>query len=138
MTQSVPRETGARRNRPATATLRALQVAAVASLLAVVYQFVTAGKVFSGSMAALDLHGAGAIAVHVIFGLTSVAAAAHWRIRQAPVWPAVVAAVVFVLSFAQAYLGTGQTLWAHVPGALVLTIGVVWVTSWSFSRSARR
>ncbi|GAB3261139.1 hypothetical protein [Arthrobacter pigmenti] len=138
MTQSRPRETETRRPTPATATLRALQVAAAASLLAVVYQFITAGNIFSGSMAALDLHGAGAIAVHVIFGLTTVAAAAHWRIPHAPLWPAAVAAVMFVLSFVQAYLGSGQTLWAHVPGALMLTIGVVWVTSWSFSRNARR
>lgn len=138
MTHFRPRGAETHRSPPATATLRTLQVTAVGSLLTVVYQFITAGNIFSGSMAALDLHGAGAVAVHVIFGLTTVAAVAHWRVRHAPLWPAAVAALVFVLSFVQAYLGSGQTLWAHVPGALVLTVGVVWVTAWSFSPSARR
>lgn len=138
MTQSGPTNAETRQAPPATATLRALQVTAVASLLALTSQFITAGNIFTGSMAALDLHGAGAIALHAGLGLATLAAAAHWRIRHAPLWPAVVTAAVFVLSFVQAYLGSGATLWAHVPGALVLTIGVVWVTSWSFSRSARR
>ncbi|GAB3521771.1 hypothetical protein [Arthrobacter monumenti] len=137
MTQSGPPNAETRQTPPATATLRALQVTAVVSLLALISQFITAGNIFSSSVAALNLHGAGAIAMHVIFGLATLAAAAHWRIRHAPLWPAVVTAVVFVLSFVQAYLGSAATLWAHVPGALVLTIGVVWVTSWSFSRSAR-
>ncbi|GAB3521058.1 hypothetical protein [Arthrobacter monumenti] len=139
MTQSGAPYAETRQTPPATASLRALQVTAAVSLLALIYQFITAGNIFSGSIAALDLHGAGAIAMHVIFGLATVAAAAaHWRIRHAPLWPAIVTAVVFLLSFVQAYLGSGGTLWAHVPGALVLTIGVVWATSWSFSRRARR
>ncbi|MGH3504964.1 MAG: hypothetical protein ACRDQA_29320 [Nocardioidaceae bacterium] len=122
---------------PATATLRALQATAVVSVLALIYQFITAGQILSDNKPALDLHGAGAIAVHVLFGLTLLAATAHWRLRHAPLWPTVIAAVVFALSFLQAHLGTDDTLWAHVPGALVLTVGLVWVTSWSFSRSAR-
>lgn len=137
MTQSGPPTVETSQTPPATTALRALQVTAVASLLALTSQFITAGNIFSGSMRALDLHGAGAITMHVIFGLATVAAAAHWRIQRAPLWPAIVTAVVFVLSFVQAYLGSHETLWAHVPGALVLTIGVVWVTSWSFSHKAR-
>jgi hypothetical protein len=48
-----------------------------------------------------------------------------------------VSAVVFVATFVEASYGHGRTLYIHVPLALVLTIGTVWVTAWSFTRSAR-
>jgi hypothetical protein len=48
-----------------------------------------------------------------------------------------VAAVTFLLTFLQAYLGSSDQIALHVPGALVITVGVVWLTSWAF-RSARR
>jgi hypothetical protein len=31
-------------------------------------------------------------------------------------------------------LGDAGNLSAHVPGALVLTVGTVWVTAWAFQR----
>jgi hypothetical protein len=46
----------------------------------------------------------------------------------------VVSAVVFVAPFVQAAVGHAQNLSAHVPGALALTVGIVWVTAWAFSR----
>jgi hypothetical protein len=67
-----------------------------------------------------------------------IAAAAHWRIRRTSVWPTVVAVVVFLLSFVQAEIGDMGVMWAHVPCALVLTTGSVWVAAWSFGRGARR
>jgi hypothetical protein len=123
---------------PTSTTLRLLQVPAVLSVLALVFQFVTAGQILSDNQAATALHGTGAIAVHVVFGLTMVAAAVHWRLHHMPWWPTVLAAVMFVLSFVQAKLGDAGILWAHVPGAIVLTIGVVWLAAWTFSRSAHR
>jgi hypothetical protein len=73
--------------------------------------------------------------LHVVSGLTMIAAVLVWR-GGAALWPAVVAALVFVLSFVQASLGDGATLYLHVPGALVLTIGAVLVAGWSFTRGA--
>jgi hypothetical protein len=73
----------------------------------------------------------------VLSGLTAIAALAYWRLRGAPLWPGILAAVVFVLSFVQAYFGERSTLYIHVPGAMILTIGAVWVAAWSFTPGAR-
>jgi hypothetical protein len=123
---------------PRTATLTAVQVTAVLTLLAVAFQFVTAGELLANHPGVLEVHGGGAIALHVISGLTVVAAALHWRRRGITVWPAVLAAVLFVLTFIQAELGDRGVMWAHVPCAMILTVGVVWLVVWSFGRSARR
>lgn len=121
-----------------TRTLTVLQVLAVLSLLSLAFQFVTAGELVSHPNASPDIHGAGAIILHIITGLTTVAAAVHWRKRRTSLWPTAIAALVFVLSFVQAAIGDSGAMWAHVPGALVLTVGAVWVAAWSFGRSARR
>ena len=42
----------------------------------------------------------------------------------------IVAAVVFVLTFVQAWTGSYAPLAVHVPGAIVLTVGSVWVAAW--------
>ena len=72
----------------------------------------------------------------VTFGLSSslmvVAITEGWSFP----WPHLLAVVagVFVLTFAQAYLGDRQTLFVHVHGAMVLTVGAVWVLAWSLTR----
>jgi predicted membrane protein len=83
------------------------------------------------------VHATGAIVLHVVTGLLTVAAVLYARADRGPWWPAAVAAVVFVLSFVQAYFGEHTNLAIHVPGALVLTVGIVWVTAWSFTRVRR-
>lgn len=119
--------------------LRAVQVTAVLTVLNLLWQFVSAGELIGrlGNEAWKEPHGTGAIVLHVLSGLAMLAAAALWRLRGAPLWPTVLAAVVFVLSFVQAYLGEGRTLWLHVPGAMVLTVGAVWLAVWSFLPAAR-
>jgi hypothetical protein len=117
--------------RPASA-LRILSVLTVVSLA---WQFVTAGQLFPDG-GPEELHAGGAVALHVLSGLTAVAAVLAWR-RGAPLWVAVVAGLVFVLSFVQAALGGRDTLWAHIPGALVLTVGAVVVATWALTRAGR-
>lgn len=121
-----------------TASLIFLQVTAIASLLSLAFQFLTAGELVSHPHASPDVHGGGAIILHVLTGLTTLAAGMHWRKRGTSPWPTVVAALVFVLSFVQAEIGDSGVMWAHVPGALVLTVGAVWVAAWAFGRGARR
>ncbi|GAA4774594.1 hypothetical protein GCM10023200_03850 [Actinomycetospora chlora] len=123
--------------RTAAPALTALRVLAVLTVVVLAWQFVTAGSLVgpAGSEDAEDLHATGAIVLHVVSGLAMIAAALVWR-GGAALWPVVVAALVFVLSFVQAYFGGGATLWIHVPGALVLTVGAVLVAAWSFSRGA--
>jgi hypothetical protein len=117
--------------RPATA----LRVLSVLTVLSLAWQFVTAGQLFPDG-GPEELHAGGAVVLHVLSGLTALAAGLAWR-RGAPLWVAVVAGLVFVLSFVQAALGGYDTLWAHVPGALVLTIGAVAVATWTLVRAAR-
>ena len=119
-----------------TTTLRAVQALAVLSVLTLLFQFVTAGQLFGPDGEGIeDVHGTGAIVLHVLTGLLTIALVLHQRATRGPSWPAVLSAVVFVLSFVQASFGGGQTLYLHVPGAMILTIGSVWLLAWSFSRA---
>ena len=99
---------------------------AALSVLAELWQFVTAGQLFPGD-GALEYHEAGAIVLHVASGLTLVAAFLASRRGTAPTWLWVLAGVVFALTFVQAATGGRDTLWIHVPGAMVVTVGSVWV-----------
>ena len=114
---------------------RLFRIAGPASAVALLWQFVTAGQLVSGNDVTV-LHLIGATALHVTTGLTLVAAFLHWRRTRADQPVLVGAAVVFVLTFVQAALGGAGNLAAHVPGALVVTVGVVWLAVWSL-RAAR-
>jgi hypothetical protein len=114
-------------------TLRPVQAAAALSVLVLLWQSFSAGRVLVGEDA-LGGHGAGAIALHVTTGLLLAATVLHGR-RTGLWWPAALAAAVFVLTFAQAWLGSHGGITVHVPLALVITVGTVWLTAWSF-RSA--
>ena len=111
-------------------TLQFLRFAALASLVALLWQFVTAGQLVSGKDLTV-LHAIGAGALHVTTGLTLVAAFLHWRRTRADQHVLVCAAVVFALTFVQAAFGGAGNLAAHVPGALVVTVGVVWLAIWA-------
>lgn len=119
--------------------LLSLRVASVASLVVLLWQFVTAGSLVGSQLSeGLGGHAAGAIVLHVVTGLTVLAAAAGWRLRGQPLWVTVLAAVVFALTFVQAYLGSSGAIVAHVPGAMVLTVGVMVLAVWSFRPGAAR
>ena len=111
-------------------TLRMVQAAAVLSVLVLFWQFLSAGRILVGEDATGG-HGAGAIALHVSTGLLLVATVLHAR-RTRVWWPAALAAVVLVLTFVQAALGSSDSIVTHVPLALVLTVGTVWLAAWSF------
>ena len=131
--------TTTRRSAPtASGVLRALQVSAALTVLCILCQGVTAGQLAAQNEAALSLHGAGAIVLHVLSALTTGAAFLYWRAARGPLWPTVLSAVVFVVSFLQAYLGSHGPISVHVPLALILLVGAVWVLVWSFGPVARR
>ena len=127
----------ARASRSTSAVLRAVQVTAVLSVLILVCQYVTAGQLFPRG-GPVGIHATGAIVLHVVTGLLTVAAILYGREHRGPWWPAVLAAVVFVLSFVQAYFGEHTNLALHVPGALLLTAGIVWIAGWSFTGAVGR
>ena len=111
-------------------TLRPVQAAAALSVLVLFWQFLSAGRMLVGEDA-VGGHGAGAIALHVTTGLLLVATVLHGR-RTRVWWPAAASAAVFVLTFVQAWLGSHDAVAVHVPLALVVTAGTVWLTAWSF------
>jgi hypothetical protein len=123
-----------------TPALRAAQVLAVLTVLELLWQFSTAGQMVGPlhSRGAHELHSAGAVVLHVLTGLLTIAVLVLWRTGGVPLWPAVLSAVVFVLTFVQAYLGDDSTLYLHVPGALILSVGSVWLAIWSFTPGATR
>ena len=111
-------------------TLRPVQAAAALSVLVLFWQFLSAGRIMMGEDA-IGGHGAGAIALHGTTGLLLLATVLHGR-RTRVWWPAALAAAVFVLTFVQAWLGSHGGITTHVPLAMVLTVGTVWLAAWSF------
>jgi hypothetical protein len=123
----------------ATTSLRTFQVMATLSVVVVFYQFLTAGQLLPQEPAKslVTLHAAGAYGVHVFTFLTAAAAFWHYRRSGGPLWPTVLATGVLLVGFVQAYYGNRNTLYIHIPGAMLLTAGVVWIMVWSFGRTAR-
>jgi len=137
MTRSTAAPGTARGSRPAGA-LQALRVLAVLATLGLLYQGATAGRILMPtSEDAEEWHGGGAIALHVLTGLLTLAAFWYRRTSGGPWWPTVVSGAVFVVTFVEASFGHGDSLWIHVPLALLLTIGTVWVTAWTFTGPGR-
>jgi hypothetical protein len=129
-TSSAPPPTGsAAKSRGLVTAFRGL---AALTLVALAFQFVTAGQLFPEG-GPEELHAGGAIALHVVSALTAVAAVLLWRRGAIAAWLAGLASLVFALTFVQAALGGRETLWVHVPGAVVLTIGSTWVAARAFA-----
>ncbi len=118
-----------------TPLLRAFQVGAALVVLNVFFQFVTAGQLFP-SGGPDEAHAAGAIVLHVLSGLTAIAAVLLWRQGVVTLGAAVLAVVVFAYSFVQAAIGGYRSLYVHVPGAMLLTAGAVWLLVIALRRRA--
>lgn len=116
------------------ATLWALRAAAVISVLSILYQGFSASGVIVAGDPALGPHETGAIVAHVVTGLMAAAAAVHWRATRGPVWPTLLAVIVFGVTFLEASLGHKGSLWVHVPLALLIILATGAVLFWSFWR----
>lgn len=122
----------------ATGVLWALRVTVTVLAVLFVLQSFTGGDYLVGNEAAMDLHGPGAITIHVVSGVQTIIAAVLWGVGGGPLWPAVLSALVFGTGFVQAELGGGDTLDYHLPLAMVLLITVAWVPVWAWTHRARR
>jgi hypothetical protein len=111
--------------------VRTLRITAALSVLTVIWQGATAGELLAQHPVALQYHSAGAIVLHVFTALTAIAAFLLWRRSHTPLWPTVLAAVVFVATICQAALGDGGIMALHVPLALLLMLGSAWLLTWS-------
>jgi len=102
--------------------LTALRATSALTVVAILWQGVTAGAAMTQDDGSFALHAAGAVAVHVFAGLAVVAAFLLQRETPGPRRLLVLALAVFLSSFLQAALGNEATMWAHVPGALLLVL----------------
>jgi hypothetical protein len=109
------------------------RVFAVATIADIALLFVTAGRLVQKDEWE-EIHGTGAIILHVVSGFLALALIALAAGRRAPGWPAGLAVVLFGYSFLQAYLGKGRTLYLHIPGALLVVSLSVWLVVWVFLR----
>lgn len=117
--------------------LWSLRVIVAINVVLFVLQGLTGGEYLVGNEEVLELHGPIAIFIHVATGLQTLAAAWLWRVYRAPLWPALLSAIAFAVSFGQAALGSGDTLNAHLPLAIVLLVSVVLVLAWAWARPIR-
>lgn len=117
---------------PARSLVSAARSAAALAVGTILWQGATAGQMLMGNRSFFRLHEAGAIATHVFTGLAALTVFLLWRRSRDRMWPTLVAIVVFAASFVQAALGGDATMWAHVPGALLLMFGSAAVLVWTF------
>ena len=68
----------------------------------------------------------------------AIAAFLLWRRSRGPLWPTVLAAVVFVCTIIQAAVGHAGALSLQVPMALVLMLGSAVLLAWCFLQSPDR
>ncbi len=66
------------------------------------------------------------------------AAVLHRRQGGGSPGPAVLAGLVLLAGITQAATGGRETLWIHVPGAMVLTLGAGWLVGWAVTARAGR
>ncbi|MPQ99575.1 hypothetical protein GB931_16955 [Modestobacter sp. I12A-02628] len=71
-------------------------------------------------------------------GVDTLAALYLWRQRRADLLLPGLAAAVFLAGLVQAAVDGRDTLGVHVPGALVLTAGVIWLVILVFRPLVRR
>ncbi len=104
---------------------RLYQAFSILTALVVLSQFITAGQLFpDGGPEAV--HAAGAIVLHVVSGLAVIAAFVLWRKSAMSTRAAALPVIVFAFTFIQAAIGGRSSLAVHVPGAMILTAGVIW------------
>ncbi|MEV1046294.1 hypothetical protein [Streptomyces sp. NPDC049916] len=112
----------------------AARVLAALTVVTVILIFGTAGVLVQDHQAE-DLHGAGALLLHITSGLLTLALG-YLAYRGRLAWTGVVvSAALFGLSFAQAAYGSSDSLNLHVPGAFLIGAGSVGLATWLFIRT---
>lgn len=108
----------------------------VMNLGALAVLFASAGLVVQ-DFRGLDVHGFGAIGIHVTSGLLATALVLLAWLSRTGMVAALLAVAMCGFTFLQAWWGSAATLVFHVSGALVLTIISTWLTAWAFSSRRR-
>lgn len=110
------------------------RIASLLTLASLAVLFASAGQLVQDARG-LDLHGVGAVAIHVFSGVLAVTLAIRAWATRAGIPVALSAVALFGLTFAQAALGSYMTLVQHVGGALVVTVVSAWIAFWTLTGS---
>lgn len=108
------------------------RIAALLTVASLTVLFVSAGLLVQDGQG-LDLHGTGAVAIHVFSGVLAAALSAHAWVTRSGAPAAAAAIALFGLTFAQAALGSYMTMTLHVSGALVVTVLAAGIAYWTFT-----
>jgi len=116
---------------PVTRGLTALRVLILLNGLAILAQALFAGLFLGGDKAMLDVHGTGALAVHVSGALLLIVAVLYWRPWRGSGFPALASLVLLLAGFVQSMTGGSGATSVHVPLGLAMFGLVVWLAVWS-------
>jgi hypothetical protein len=134
MTTSVePIKQNVRRPR---ASLWALRITLLLHAVPIAAQPILAGYFLAGNVDAMSIHGPIGSSVWMLALIQFVAAAVYWLGGGGRVWPTVVTALLFVAEFVQLTFGYTQNFAVHVPLGTAIVVTVLWMTVWSFRRTA--
>lgn len=114
----------------------AVKVMGVVTVLVLGGSYITAGQLVQDHKLE-ELHGSFAVGLHVVTGVFALCLVILAVTSRAHVWAAVLGVLVFAFTFVQAQLGSDDTLYLHIPGALIITVGTVLLAAWSFTARAR-
>jgi hypothetical protein len=128
-------ETAVRRPR---VSLQLLRITLVLHAILIVAQPIAAGYFLAGNVDAMnDIHATIGGSVWMIAFLQTIVATCYTIVGGGRVWPAILSAVLVVAEFVQLTFGYLQNFAVHIPLGTAIVGTVLWMTVWSFRKSAR-
>ncbi|MGZ0151095.1 hypothetical protein ACXJJ3_28845 [Kribbella sp. WER1] len=136
MTVVEPPPTTVRRPR---VSLWLLRIVLVLHAILIVAQPIAAGYFLSGNVDAMtNFHATIGGSVWMIAFTQSIVAACYTLAGRGRIWPAILSPVLMIAEFVQLTYGYLQNFAVHIPLGTAIVGTVLWMTVWSFRRSARQ
>ncbi|MFD7158391.1 hypothetical protein ACFV9C_27590 [Kribbella sp. NPDC059898] len=131
-----PPQTAVRRPR---VSLYALRGTLVLHAILIVAQPIAAGYFLSGNVDAMtDVHATIGGSVWMIAFLQTIIATFYTIVGRGKIWPAILSPLLVVAEFVQLTFGYLQNFAVHIPLGTAIVGTVLWMTVWSFRKSARQ
>ncbi|WUJ72688.1 hypothetical protein OG809_05330 [Kribbella soli] len=135
MTATIDQPVKVRRPR---ATLQLLRITLVLHAVLVIAQPIAAGYFLAGNVDAMtDIHATVGGSVWMVAFLQTIVAACYTIAGRGRLWPTIASAVLVLAEFVQLTFGYLQNFAVHIPLGTAIVTAVVWMTVWSFRRTAR-
>ncbi|HWD78228.1 MAG TPA: hypothetical protein VG497_05090 [Kribbella sp.] len=119
-------------------SLYALRLTLVAHAILIIVQPIAAGYFLSGNVDAMnDIHATIGGSVWMIAFLQTIVAACYTIVGGGRIWPALLSPALVIAEFVQLTFGYLQNFAVHIPLGTAIVGTVLWMTAWSFRKSAR-